>query len=122
MKAEYDIDVDIAHDLVRITMSGFFSEREIADFVDARNRAHALLRCGPHEHVTLVDIRHMRIQSQESVVQFQKVLNNPERTSRRLAFVTAQSLARLQVRRAADGREARYFSDPAEAEAWLLGA
>ena len=122
MKATYDIDVDVAHDLVRITMSGFFSEREIADFVAARNRAHALLRCGPHDHVTLVDIRDMRIQSQDSVAVFQKVLNDPERTSRKLAFVTAQSLARLQVRRAASGREAEYFNDPAEAEAWLLGA
>jgi len=63
----------------------------------------------------------MQIQSQETVTAFQQVLGDPRQASRRLAFVVARSLARLQIRRAASERQASYFTSVEEAEAWVTG-
>ncbi|WP_440843426.1 hypothetical protein [Sphingomonas sp. 22176] len=101
-------------------MSGFFAIEDIVRFVAARDQAHHLLKSAPNAHVTLVDIRGMKIQSQDSVESFRHVLNNPKFASRRLAIVVAQSLARLQIKRAAGERDARYFDSVEGAEAWLL--
>jgi len=120
MKAKFDISVDVERSLVRMTMSGFFSSEDIAQFVIARDVAHHLLRCRANEHLTLVDIREMDIQAQDCVVAFQRVLANPSKVSKRLAFVVARSLARMQIKRAADNRDASYFSEADEAEHWLL--
>lgn len=119
-QADFSITVDPRLSLVRITMSGFFEAKDIVRFTQARDAAHLQLRSAPNQHLTLVDIRAMEIQAQDSVAAFQRVLANPAIISRRLAFVVARSLARLQVQRAADNREAAYFTEPAEAERWLL--
>lgn len=120
MQASFDFAVDADKSLVRITMSGFFDARDVAGFVQARDLAHQRLVCAPNAHCTLVDIRGMAIQSQEAVAHFRAVLAQPSTRSRRLAFVFGASLARMQVMRAAAGRNARFFSDLAEAEAWLM--
>jgi hypothetical protein len=122
MTADFLIDVDVPRALVRITMAGFFDAPAIARFVAARDAAHARLTCDANAHVTLVDIREMDIQAQESVAQFRAVLADPRHASRRLAFVVARSLARSQIRRAAAEREACYFETIEQAEAWLFGA
>ncbi|MEG8041203.1 STAS/SEC14 domain-containing protein [Sphingomonas sp. LR60] len=114
-------DVEPHRDLVRITLAGFFTPDDVERFVAARDAAHRQLRCGPNAHVTLVDMRAMQIQSQETVTAFQQVLADPRHTSRRLAFVVARSLARLQIKRAASEREAAYFTAVDEAEAWVTG-
>ncbi|GAA0675399.1 hypothetical protein GCM10009102_29560 [Sphingomonas insulae] len=102
-------------------MSGFFSPADICRFSEARDDAHHMLRCGPNEHVTLVDIRGMQIQGQESVAEFAALLSRKEHASKRIAFVVSQSLARLQIQRAASGRDAGYFiDDPIAAEQWLF--
>ncbi len=48
------------------------------------------------------------------------MLAGPHYRSRKLAFVFSQSLARMQLLRASEGRAARFFTDIEEAEAWLL--
>jgi len=120
MTAHFKIEVDQRHNLVRQFLGGFFGGEDVELFVAARNDAHRQLNCGPNEHVTLVDIREMKIQPQEMVEAFSTVLADPRHRSRKLAFVCATSLARMQLRRAAGERDARYFSEPADAEAWLL--
>ena len=122
MSGRFSVEADPSRDLVRIKMSGFFSEEDIKAFLEARTRAHAALACGPNEHLTLNDLRGMKIQSQESVAAFQGLLAAPEYRSRRLAFVVGPSLARNQLMRAAANRDVRCFSDPVAAEAWLLEA
>jgi len=121
MQSEFNITVDPDHDLVRITLRGFFEMADIERFLIARDKAHKQLRSAPNQHATLVDIRDMKIQSQEIVAAFRHVLANPAHQSRRLAFVIASTLARMQVIRAVDEREARYFGTMEEAEAWVLG-
>jgi hypothetical protein len=120
MTPRFSVEVDPALDLVRIYLGGFFRPEDVPAFVARRDVAHRQLRSAPNEHVTLVDMREMAIQPQDVVAHFGAVLNNKAMESRRLAFVTAKSLARLQVQRAADKRNAAFFSDMNEAEAWLL--
>jgi hypothetical protein len=120
MNASFSFDVDRMRDLVRIQMAGLFTSADIAAFLEARRRAHAELRCAPNEHVTLNDLRGMKIQSQEGVAAFRLMLSDPAFRSRRLAFVASQTLARSQLMRALDGREARCFDSVDEAETWLF--
>ncbi|MDR7155420.1 hypothetical protein J2W40_002247 [Sphingobium xenophagum] len=120
MKARFSIEVDVPQSLVRMTLGGFFHIEDIERLVEARNAAFLQLQCGPHEHLTMVDVRDMDIQPQDSVAAFQQVLADPTRRSKRLAFVVARSLARIQAKRATDTREVSYFVSPEEAEHWLL--
>lgn len=120
MNASFSFNVDRARDLVRIQMAGLFARADIGAFLEARRRAHAELACGPNQHLTLNDLRGMKIQSQEGVAMFREMLADPAYRSRRLAFVASQTLARSQLMRALDGRDARCFDNVEEAEAWLL--
>jgi hypothetical protein len=120
MSAEFSIEVDPQRDLVRIRMAGFFRPADVADFLDARRAAHEKLGCAPNAHLTLNDIRGMSIQAHEVVDAFRETLAAPEYRSRRLAFVVANTLARSQAIRAIESRDARWFEDPAKAEAWLF--
>jgi hypothetical protein len=120
MNPHFSFQVDPARDLVRITMSGLFTPDDIAAFAEARQRAHCKLGCPANAHVTLNDIRTLKIQPQEVVAGFREMLAAPAYRSRRLAFVCGPTLARNQLTRALGARDARCFDDPVSAEAWLL--
>ena len=100
-------------------MSRFFKVGDIACFEVALEREDRHLGCGPNNHCTLVDMREMMIQSQASVEAFAKLLANASYASRRIAFVVEVGLAHAQVRRAAKGRNARFFESFEQAEVWL---
>jgi hypothetical protein len=118
--SNFAIQVEPQRDLVRITLSGFFVPADVSAFVAARNKAHAGLRCTPNAHLTLVDVRGLKIQPQEAVTAFRAMLSAPEHRSRRLAFITSSTLARNQLTRAVGTRTAHFFVDAAEAETWLF--
>ncbi|KQN33605.1 STAS/SEC14 domain-containing protein [Sphingomonas sp. Leaf38] len=121
MTPRFEIVANPALNLVTITIGGFFAQPDIDVFEQARDAAHRQLRCGPNQQLTLVDMREMMIQSQEAIVGFQRVLNNPATKSKRIAIVTGKTLARMQVERAAERRDVQYFSgEPEEAQTWLL--
>jgi hypothetical protein len=122
MTAEYSVTADPARNLIRIRMSGFFTSDDIQGFLDARQRAHAELTCPRNAHVTINDLRGMKIQSQEIVEAFREMLAAPGYRSRRLAFVVSPTLARTQLMRAVAGRDVRFFQDSLMAEAWLFAA
>jgi len=123
MTPTYFFEIDATRNLARVTMGGFFSPEDVADFRAARDEAYKQLTCGPHQHLTLVDIRDMHIQSQDAVVAFTKLFADPAHKSKALAIVVSRSLARLQVQRAAAGRDVGYFTEDVEAaERWLLEA
>jgi len=103
-RASFSIEVDADLNLLRITMSGFFEAEDIARYLEARTVAFTRLRCKPNQHLTLVDLREMQIQSQESLARFQQDLSEPTTAAKRVAFVVAKSLARLQIKRAAAGQ------------------
>lgn len=121
MTPSYSFDVDPQRSLVRLRISGFFMPADIDRFAAARADAYGVLLCAANEHVTLVDMRGMQIQSQECVDGFARVLGDPRHRSRRIAFVVERSLSRMQIQRITMGRAARYFTAIEAAEAWLLG-
>ncbi|MBX9795752.1 hypothetical protein [Sphingomonas sp.] len=122
MDANFSFSVDVPRNLVVITLGGFFSRDDIGAFRAEQARAYAKLQCGPNEHLTLADIRAMKIQAQDIVAAWGDVLADPRFRSRKLAFVQASSLARMQLKRAAGNRFVRYFNSMDEAEAWLFAA
>jgi hypothetical protein len=120
MAADFTFEVDRDRDLIRVVLSGFFAEDELHAFLDARRDAHAQLRCKPNQHLALVDIRGMKIQSQHAVEGFRDLLGDARYHARRLAFVVSPTLARSQLSRALASRAVRFFSDRQPAERWLL--
>ena len=120
MAPHFFIETDVPLRLMRITLAGFFVAEDIDRLAAARDQSLRAMGTAPNAHRTLVDIRDMDIQSQDSVHLFQQVLANPLTASARLAFVVARSLARMQLQRAAHSRDAHYFTTVEEAEAFLL--
>lgn len=120
MKARFSFEVDPSRDLVRIKMAGFFLQQDVRAFLEARGEAHARLVCPPNQHLTINDIRGMSAQTQTTVDAFYEMLAAPDFRSRRLAFVIGPMFAHAQALRALASRSARFFNDPAAAEAWLL--
>lgn len=120
MNASFSFQVDRARDLIRIQMAGLFTPPDIKAFLEERQVAHAQLGCGPNRHLTLNDVRQMKIQTQEIVAAFRYMLSDPAYKSRRLAFVAAPTLARGQLLRALQDRAARCFETVEAAEAWLF--
>lgn len=120
MAAQFTVRAEPSRDLIRITMSGFFNPEDIQAFRTARAAEHARLTCGPNEHVTLNDVRAMKVQAQDVVAAFQDLLADPAYRSRKLAFIVDRTLARSQLMRALNGRTAKCFENRAEAEQWLF--
>ena len=119
--ASFTIDVDPPRDLVRIRLSGFFSVDDVERFAAELLLAHRRLGCarrgGP---LTINDISGMAIQSQDVVARWGAFLADPTHRSRRLAFVVGSTLARMQLQRVIQGRDAKVFTDAGEAERWLF--
>jgi hypothetical protein len=120
MDAQFSFQIDRVRGLIRIAMSGLFTLDNIDAFLKARAKAHAELGWPRNAHMTLNDVRGMKIQHQQVVAAFRDMLAAPEYRSRRLAFVAGPTLARSQLMRAIGGRDARCFEDPIQAEAWLM--
>ena len=120
LAASAEVVVDVAHSLVRYTLSGFFDVAGVAAFEAQRRRGLATLRCGPNRHVTLLDVSGCRIQTQEVVARFADMLRDRRWAARALAIVVGSSIARMQLRRILDRDEIGWFATVAEAEAWLL--
>ncbi|MGN6819408.1 MAG: hypothetical protein ACTHJR_12130 [Sphingomonas sp.] len=120
MAAHFTVRAEPSRDLIRITMSGFFTPDDIQAFYDARAAEHARLTCGPNQHITLNDLKGMKVQAQDIVATFQSLLADPAYRSRKLAFVVDRTLARSQLMRALNGRTAKCFEDRVTAERWLF--
>lgn len=121
MSATFSFDVDPKRSLVRITLSGFFHRDDVLALAAARTEAVKQLSCPPNAHVTMIDVRDLKIQSQETMDSFESLLSAREYRSRRLALVVAQTLARTQIERALASRpNVGCFSSPYDAVAWLF--
>lgn len=121
MTPSFSFDIDPTRDFVRVALAGFFQPDDVLRFQQARDLAYQRLTCPPRQHVTLVDIRGMHIQSQDAVAAFGKLLANPSHTSKALAIVVSRSLARMQIQRVATGLNVSYLTDDLEAaERWLM--
>lgn len=118
---EYRFEIDRDRDLVKIVLTGLFMPIHVADFFEARRKVHAQLACAPGEHLTLTDLGALEWLPHDTADAFAALLTAPESRARRLAFVVSPNgLLCRQLRRVLAGREARIFSEPAAAEAWLV--
>jgi hypothetical protein len=123
MDGTFAIAVDVDRHLVQTRLAGFFDAELLRRYLDARAAAFRQLRCGPNQHLSITDVREMKIQSQDMVAAFADILSDPAYRSRRLAFVVATSLARMQLTRALGdriGKEVALFMDTDQAERWLF--
>lgn len=121
MDANYTIDVQPSLNLVKIKMGGFYNEPDIHAFRFTLTEKMRSLRCGANQHLTLCNVVDMKIQLQAIVDAFSKVVGDPRFRSKRLAFVTGSTLARMQTQRLTTREGVAFFTDEAEARAWLLG-
>ena len=121
MTASHHVTAEPHRHLLRVTLGGFFGPHDLAALDMDRRAAHAALRCGPNEHVTLVDVRDLKIQAQDMVLAFRAMITAPATRPRRLAFVVGGSMVRMQIRRLVTSADIGCFGDLPTAEAWLLG-
>lgn len=123
MRGNYHIAVEPERDLVRISLSGFFDIEAIQAFDRDRRPAFARLTCAANQHLCLCDISGCNLQSQEAVAAFKALMSDSSLFSRKLAFFTGSSLARMQARRILDrAAAAACFETEAEAMNWLFAA
>lgn len=120
MDAHFSIVIEPERCLVHIIMGGFFSNEDVSDFREELTERLYRLGCSPNDHVTLCDVSAMKIQTQDMVVVFSNVLGDPVFRSRKLAFVTGSTLARMQTRRLSNREGIAYFTDVDEGRTWLL--
>lgn len=118
----FTIDPDRARGLLRVHMSGFYSVDDVMRYHAAVAAASDLLSQAPSAQVMLCDISDMKIQSQDIVAAFARVMGDPRYAGRRVAFVVSGTLARMQLMRIISGRTVAIFATTREAEAWLFDA
>lgn len=122
MPGSFSISVDRSNSALLIAMSGFFDQDEVAAFVTVLNLKLDQLRCGANEHLTLCDVSAMSIQTQDIVAAFSRVVGNGPLRSKKLAFVTGSSLARMQTQRLTGREGVRFFTDVDTAKEWLFSS
>ena len=120
MSGKFSFALDLERGLVRISMRGFWTLRDVDAFFDARRKAHAELGLPRNAHKTLNDLRGMKIQAQDVIEHFEKQLAVPAEKARKLAIVVDAAMARGQANRVIKSVDTRYFTEVEPAEAWLL--
>ena len=120
MSDKFSFSLDRDRGLVRISMHGFYRIEDVDAFFDARRQAHAALGLPRNAHMTLNDLRGMKVQQQEVIQAFQKGLAAPAEKARKLAIVVDAAMAKAQANRAINSDDTRYFTDLQAAEAWLF--
>ena len=122
MSGEFSVEIDRPRNLLRVRMWGFYAIEDVARYHAAIDAASEELGGAPSRQRMLNDISGMQIQSQDVVAAFQNVMSDPKYRARRVAFVVASSLARMQLLRVIGSRRAELFTREVEALAWLGSA
>jgi hypothetical protein len=115
----FSITVDTGRDYIEVRLIGFLDMQTVADFDESYRAAKARLDADRSRHITLIDISELKIQAQNVVSDFALMLSDPSIHSARLAFVTGDAPAKMQLRRLI-GDNAALFDTMEEARQWLL--
>lgn len=118
MDVFYEIEAEPRHNLMRVRMAGFFEEEDVRAFATLYREKRQALDAA--DHLTLANICDMKIQAQDIVAAFRTFMAMPDIASRKLAFVSSSTLARLQAQRLTEREEVRFFDNEAAARDWLL--
>src|SRR5207253_3335000 len=120
MSDKFTFTLDHERGLVRISMRGFWTLRDVGAFFAARRKAHARLGLPRNAHMTLNDLRGMKIQAPKVIAVFQQGLAVPQEKARKLASIVDAAMARGQANQAIKSVDTRYFTEIEPAEAWLF--
>ena len=120
----FELETNQTDRTIFLRMSGVMSIEEAHACAAAKEAA--VERLGPpYDHSTLVDIRDLRLQSQEVFAIFTNFVASTTHKSRKIAIVGGEGTARMQFRRVAERAplrdDMRFFTAVDEARDWLLG-
>jgi len=120
MSPTFEVTIDTARKLLRVTLTGFFDVQDVEALEAEKVLALRRLAVAPNQHLTLVDVSGCKLQPQDVFHAFQSAIGDPRYMAKRIAFVTGSSLARMQVRRMLLRDDAAFFDTIEAAEAWLF--
>lgn len=115
----FRIETDKSSRLVRVEVFGFWQPQDIADFIQQEQAAVRSLNVPAGSHRLLVDVRNMKIQSQQVIEGLRHVSDTAVLKAARFAFIVSPGLIRQQVKRAVAGRTIGVFDDEPSALAYL---
>jgi hypothetical protein len=116
----YTFELDRPRGLLRIALSGFWSAETARVFAVDQQAAVAALGCARGAHIVLTDLSELKIQTQEVVNICKAFIDGAGNSSRRLALVGGEGLARIQSKRVLGRDNMKVFNSVREAEEWLL--
>ena len=115
-----NITVDRSSGIVRMQLSGFWSHDNFEGFKREVIKAVANLGIAPGEHMILIDLREATLQTQALISDAQAFMAGAENKARRVAFVVASALSRMQTKRLAIRPGIALFETIENAEKWLF--
>lgn len=120
-KPLFDITLDLGRGYFEVTTRGFWSLDDIARFHEALQRTIGQIRATGRMPLSLCDHSNAAVQSQEVVVAFMRMMEDPAVRSGRVAVYTTGALTKFQAMRASlDLGEFRFFTCKDAARQWLL--
>src|SRR5687767_1646890 len=118
----FEIETNHGNRIIFLRMSGVFSVDGAHACAAAKEAAVESLG-PPYHHSTLVDVRDLRLQTQEIFAIFTNFVATTKHKSRRIAIVAGEGTARMQFRRVAERSplrdDLRFFTTVGEASDWL---
>jgi hypothetical protein len=118
--APYSIVADVRRHYLHIVLSGYWDQLTFDAFAREYTAALDRLEATGGLRRGLVDGRDFAVQGRAISDQFgELVVKNRHRLAQRTANLVPSHLNKLQAERAGGNMIARYFTDEAEAKAWL---
>lgn len=118
----YSIDTDPARRLLTIVMRGYWDQPTFERFAAEYSRKIRQMHASGTLDNALIDGREFAVQARAISDQFRDLIAaHTPYMAKRTATVVPAHLNKLQAERAGEAIDARYFTDMAEAEAWLFG-
>ena len=119
----YEIETSPTERLICIRMIGGFTLDEARECAAAKEAAVQELGPPFDAHSSLVDVRDLRIQTQDVFAIFTSFVAKTKHKSRKIAIVGGEGTARMQFRRVAQREplrdDMRFFTAVEEARGWL---
>jgi hypothetical protein len=119
----FQVETNHAERMIFLRMAGVLSVDEAHACAAAKEAAVDSLG-PPYDHMTLVDVRGLRLQPQEIFAIFTNFVATTRHKSRKVAIVGGEGTARMQFRRVAERAplrdDMRLFTVMAEARDWLV--
>jgi len=117
----FSIDTDPTRRLLTIVMRGYWDQPTFAQFArDYSRKLRQMHEGGILDHA-LVDGREFAVQARAISDQFRDLIAaHAPYMAKRTATVVPAHLNKLQAERTGEAISARYFTDMAEAQAWLF--